>query len=377
MSKPKIALMSYTMDNREGKGTALYARKLIEQLIKDDRFEWYLVHFESVDDEIYTHAHEIIMPTMKLPFATRFVRTLLFFWYYRNEGFSIIHWFQPRLYPFFWFAPAKNIVVTAHGAGDITVPSHFIFSRAVFNFLMCYFHHYIDAIIAVSSFGKEEIVQYYRIPAYKVYAVYNGGGENFVALEKKHAKEEFGSTYGIWNPFILDVSRLEPHKNVPTLIKAYTKSRMEIGYTHDLVIVGSRERDAERVYAAARASMFANDIHFIEHVPSKELNMVYSAADLFVFPSLNEGFGLPVLEAMASGTPVITSNVTALPEIVGDAGLAVAPTISSVAEGIQDLLQDQELRRVFTERGLMRARMFSWRETARGTSAIYAKLLGL
>ena len=89
--------MTHTMDNRRGKGTALYARKLTEKLLKDKRFEWYLVHFDRVEDPLYSQAHEIFIPQIPhLPFGTRFVRTMLFFWKYRNEKFDVIHWFQPR-----------------------------------------------------------------------------------------------------------------------------------------------------------------------------------------------------------------------------------------------------------------------------------------
>src|SRR3989344_4737515 len=293
----KVALMSYAMDNRRGMGTALYTRRLIEKLIQDDRFEWYLVHFDTVDDPLYSQAHEILIPRIPhLPFGTRFIRTMLFFWKYRNEQFDIIHWFQPRLYPFFWLAPARHIVVTAHGAGDITAPGQFPFSRRVYNFLMKHFNHRIDAVIGVSEFGKREIIEHYDVPSKKVFAIYNGGGEDFKDLDTAGSQRLVSQKYGVRAPFILDVSRLEPHKNIDTLIRAYEIMRRESAISHRL-----------------------------DFVQQEHLNALYSAADLFVFPSLNEGFGLPVIEALASGTPVITSNVTALPEVAGGCALTVDP----------------------------------------------------
>ena len=132
--------MSYAMDNRQAKGTALYTRKLIENLLANDRFDFYLVHYDKVDDPLYKKAHEIMIPRIKLPYGSRFVSQLLFFWKFRKNKFDIMHWFQPRVYPFYWLAPAKKIVITMHAAGDITAPGFFVFSKEVFNFVLKYFN---------------------------------------------------------------------------------------------------------------------------------------------------------------------------------------------------------------------------------------------
>src|SRR3989338_5159465 len=161
----KVALMSHPMDNRAGKGTALYTRKLIEELLKNERLEITLVHYDAVPDKLYKKAREIVIPQIPhLPFGTRFVRTLLFFWKYRKEKFDIIHWFQPRLYPFFWLAPAKHIVVTAHGGGDAAYPHAFLFSRFVFVGVMKLFGRYIRATVGDSAFARQEIIDAYGFP---------------------------------------------------------------------------------------------------------------------------------------------------------------------------------------------------------------------
>ena len=136
--KIKVALMSYAVDGRKAKGTALYAEKLIEGIIENPRFDFYLVHYEKSPERFYSRAKEIIMPKVSLPYGSHFISQLLFFWKYRNQKFDIIHWFQPRVYPFYWLAPAKKIIVTMHGAGDITAPQNFIFSRSVLNFVLKY-----------------------------------------------------------------------------------------------------------------------------------------------------------------------------------------------------------------------------------------------
>lgn len=374
MKKIKVALMSHPMDNRKGKGTAIYTHKLIEALLKDERLDITLVHYDASDDPLYKKAREIRIPYLKLPFATRFVRTMLFFWKYRHERFDIIHWFQPRLYPFFWLAPARLTVVTAHGAGDITAPGQFPFSRRVYNFIMRRFNHWIDAVIGVSEFGKQEIIEYYGVHHEKVHAIYNGGAEDFESLDKAEAQQLIFEHYAIHTPFILDVSRLEPHKNVDTLIRAYEHMRRTSPLTQSLVIVGAKRFGSEQTLALAKESLYANDIQFLDFVEQEHLNALYSASDLFVFPSLNEGFGLPVVEALASGTLVVTSNTTALSEIAGDAAITVDPTnVEALADAMKKILTDASLQDTLIQKGLERSRAFTWAETARKTLKLYER----
>ncbi len=364
------------MDKRPAKGTALYTRKLIENLLKDDQYEFYLVHYDRVDDPLYGQAHEIVMPNISLPYGSRFVRQLLFFWKYRKEKFDIIHWFQPRLYPFFWLAPARRIVVTAHGGGDITASTYFVFSREVFNLIMKYFNRYIDACIGVSVFAKAEIALNYKIAKDKVFVTYNGGGEDYQRLNKAAAKKIIQSKYLLSNPYILDVSRFEPHKNIPNLIRAYIKARQDYHIVQDLVVVGYRGHSYQESFELSRLSDFSESIHFIDYVEAGDLNALYSAADLFVFPSLNEGFGLPIVEAMAAGTPVVTSDVASMPEIGADAVVLVNPNDpDDIAKKIHEVLSDNTLVNSLIERGLKRAKDFTWFKTAQETKKIYDKIL--
>ncbi|MEK7463249.1 MAG: glycosyltransferase family 1 protein [Patescibacteria group bacterium] len=376
--KPKIALMSYAMDNRQAKGTALYTRKLIEGLLADNNFEFYLIHYEKVDDLLYKKAHEIIMPRIRLPYGSRFVSQLLFFWKYRKNKFDIIHWFQPRLYPFYWLAPAKKIVVTVHGAGEVYVPLYFVFSRVVFNFIMIHFHKWIDMAIVDCENAGAEVVKYYGFSADHVKSIYLGGGENYKPVEKSEAKELVSKKYGISESYILDVSRLQPHKNVVSLINAYAVMRgSDVSRKEKLVIVGASACEGRTdEYDAVKRSAFAKDIIFIDYVDSEDLNAIYSGSELFVFPSLSEGFGLPVLEAMASGTPVITSNTTSLPEIAGDAAITVDPLdTDAIAKAMRRVLADKNLAKTMTESGIRQAAEFTWKKTVDQTKDLYIKLL--
>ncbi|MEK7106900.1 MAG: glycosyltransferase, partial [Patescibacteria group bacterium] len=245
--KLKVALMSYAMDNRQGKGTALYARKLTERLLSDDRLQVTLVHYEHVDDPLYEKAEEIIMPRLRLPIATRFVRQLLFFWKYRNRQFDIIHWFQPRVYPFFWLAPARRLIVTAYCAGDITAPGVYPLSRRMFNYSLRRFNHKLSAILSSSEFGREEIIQYYGSDPARTHTIYLGGGEEYISLPKSDAQKLVRAKYAISPPFILDISRHVAHKNIVSVVKAFEIFRSAAGLPHELVIVGFRGNDSERI----------------------------------------------------------------------------------------------------------------------------------
>src|SRR3989344_8010024 len=205
--KLKVALMSYAMDNRSAKGTALYTRKLIEGLLRDNQFDFYLVHYDKVGDPLYKQASEIVMPHVWLPYGSRFISQILFFWKYRKNGFDIVHWFQPRIYPFYSFVPAKKIIVTMHGAGDITAPKYFVFSRLVFNFVLKYFHKSIDKVIVVSEHAKSEVVKHYSFSYAKDVAIYNGGGEDYKPIEKTEAIKLIPDKYKIDGPYLLDISR--------------------------------------------------------------------------------------------------------------------------------------------------------------------------
>ncbi len=374
--KSKVALMTYAFDGRQAKGTALYARKITEELLKNygDQYDFYLVHFDHVEDPLYAQAKEIIIPDfLSLPYGTRFVRMMKFFWKYRNDKFDIIHWFQPRLYPFFWFAPARHIVLTAHAAGDKTAPSFFDLAKSIFNFTLTYFHKSIKACIAVSEYARQEIIEHYGFDKDKVFVTYNGGSENFSLMGKGIAQNILTRKYAIPGNFILSVSRFQKHKNIETLIKAYELLRREHGNVDTkLVLVGSQVKGYYAPIELRERSLYRDDIVIVPFVDQEDLNALYSGAQLFVFPSINEGFGLPLIEAMASGTPVVSSSAGSLPEVGGDSVIYFDPyNIRDCKDKIVSILLDPKLKEMYISKGLERARQFTWDRTAKQTTQIY------
>jgi len=183
----------------------------------------------------------------------------------------------------------------------------------------------------------------------------------------------FRAKQGIGDQFILFVGTLEPRKNVVRLIEAY--AQLPKGRP-PLMLIGGRGWLYDEIFARVEALDLSQEVHFVGYVPAEELPWWYNAATLFVYPSLYEGFGLPPLEAMACGTPVVTSTASSLPEVVGRAGLAVDPDdTGELAEAMDKVLSDRPLQEELGARGITQARAFSWQATAAGTVASYRKAM--
>jgi glycosyltransferase involved in cell wall biosynthesis len=228
-------------------------------------------------------------------------------------------------------------------------------------------------IITISESTKRDTVLLLGVSPEKVDVVYCGVDKAFHPLPEREVAS-FRQKRGLPERIILFLGTIEPRKNVARLVEAY--SRLEDGQVK-LVIGGARGWLYEEVFARVEELDLTGDVLFPGYIPPDELPLWYNAAELFVYPSLYEGFGLPPLEAMACGTPVITSNVSSLPEVVGEAGLTVDPMDSEgLAEAMNQVLGDGALRQSMRERGLARASRFSWAKAARETVEVYRRALG-
>jgi glycosyltransferase involved in cell wall biosynthesis len=227
-------------------------------------------------------------------------------------------------------------------------------------------------VIAISESTRRDVIAQYGIPADRVDRIYYGLDPIFHPLPAAQVAE-FRARKGLPERFLLFVGTLEPRKNVARLVEAY--AHLPAGRP-PLYIVGGKGWLYDAVFARVEALQMGGEIRFAGYVPGQELPWWYNAAELFVYPSLYEGFGLPPLEAMACGTPVITSGVSSLPEVVGSAGVTVDPTdTDALADALARLLTDAELRGEMQAAGLAQARAFSWQETARQTVGCYRRAL--
>lgn len=227
-------------------------------------------------------------------------------------------------------------------------------------------------IITISESTKRDTMRLLGVPLEKVDVVYCGVDKAFHPLSEREVAS-FRQKRGLPERIILFVGTIEPRKNVARLIEAY--SRLRNGQVK-LVIGGAKGWLYEEVFARVEELALTGDVLFPGYISPDELPLWYNAAELFVYPSLYEGFGLPPLEAMACGTPVITSKVSSLPEVVGEAGLTVDPMDSEgLAEAMSQVLGDRALRQSMRERGLARTGRFSWAKAAQETVEVYRRAL--
>ena len=228
-------------------------------------------------------------------------------------------------------------------------------------------------VIAVSEATRQDVIRYYGAKPSQVVTVPNGVPADYHPLPPDEVAE-FRAREGLPERFILFVGTLQPRKNLETLLRAYAQVADDIGW--ELVVVGATGWAYDPIFETARSLGLAERVRFAGYVPGEDLPRWYNAAGMFVYPSLYEGFGLPLLEAMACGTPVIAANTSSLPEVVGDAGLLVDPRdADELAGAIRRLAESASLREDLSARGRQRAAAYSWRRTAEETLAVYRDVM--
>jgi glycosyltransferase involved in cell wall biosynthesis len=240
-------------------------------------------------------------------------------------------------------------------------------------------------IIAVSESTRHDLESLLGIPGRSVRRIHGApdvrflhgpGRESSSPEDRRNILERYGINY----PFLLYAGSIQPHKNIPRLVEAFALLRGELEHhpvygNLRLIIIGDEISRFPNVRRTVIQSRVESTVRFLGFVPLETLRVFYESAAAFVFPSLYEGFGLPPLEAMASGTPVVVSNVTSLPEVVGDAARMVSPdNVFEIARGIREVLVDEELRETLRHRGAERLRLFSWERTASETLEVYQEI---
>lgn len=250
---------------------------------------------------------------------------------------------------------------------------YFLFSRFLYSGLKN-----AEFIISISKSTKKDLMEFYSIPEEKIKVIYLGINHN-----KFNTKKDLQDTYKKYSlspkyRYIFHISSETPRKNVDILIKAFYRLRKNYGLSKIKLLKAGNlqyQRDRRRTLNLVERLNLQKEIIFLDNVQEEYLANLYNIADLFVFPSIYEGFGLPPLEAMACGTPVITSNTSSLPEVVGDAGIMVNPyEIDGLAKAMYEVLTNNGLREDMIKKGLRRAKMFSWERTAKETLEVYQEV---
>ncbi|MGE0129585.1 MAG: glycosyltransferase family 4 protein [Blastocatellales bacterium] len=229
-------------------------------------------------------------------------------------------------------------------------------------------------IATVSEYSRQDLLGIYKLPPEKVVVTYNGIESHFTPQQASpNEAEQIRQRFGVSRDFLLAVGSLQPRKNLVRLIRAYSKLRSEReDFTPQLVIVGRKLWLTDGIFDEVNRQRWADDVILTGYVADEDLPALYRAARAFVYPSLFEGFGLPPLEAMACGTPVVTSGVSSLPEVTGDAALLIDPNDEqALANALIEILNNERLRVELREKGIAQAGKFTWRDAAEKTLRLY------
>jgi glycosyltransferase involved in cell wall biosynthesis len=337
-------------------GTEAYSFHLIGELLELDSPHRFRLYFNSppASGELESpRAEHVVMPAPRLWTHARLSSEML------------------RRPPDLLFVPShvlpvarpRRAVATVHDLGYLHWPRAHSRSRWWYLHLSTQFNARVSRlVIADSAATRDDLVHAYRIPEDKIRIVHLGCSPRFRPISAD-AECDIRARYGLSEPYLLAVGTLQPRKNLARLFDAFTLARSSLPAGYRLVVVGAPGYAATEV--GRRAEQLGDSVRFLGYVPEADLPALLGAATALAFPSLYEGFGLPAVEAMACGTPVIVSNTSSLPEVVGDAGRLVDPTgVDDIARGLVEVASDPALREAMRGRGLARAKEFTWRRCA-------------
>jgi glycosyltransferase involved in cell wall biosynthesis len=273
------------------------------------------------------------------------------------------------------FCPCKT-VVTIHDISFEFFPDYFPpLQRARMRMLIPASGRRADHVITISEFSKRQLIDTYGMKEDKISVTYLGVAPAFRPLPDADAEARL-ARFALSRPYILGVGNLQPRKNILRLIRAFAELRRTQAIPHQLVLVGQMAWKGTEILRAVEDLGLLDAVTMTGYVTDDELVALYGRAAVFVYPSLYEGFGLPILEAMACATPVVTSDVSSMPEVAGDAALLVDPTSeAAIADAVGRVLNDSPLAAAMKLRGLEQSRRFSWPAAAEQTAKIYRRLI--
>ncbi len=250
-----------------------------------------------------------------------------------------------------------------------TIPTKYAFYM---RFLISLMIRKASGIITDTEVIRREIIDVFHVDENKVYAVPIAVSDLFRPIRDPERIRKVKDQFGIRGRYFLHVGNIEPRKNLASLFLAFKRIRDKIRKDYQLVVVGKKGWLYGDIFKTLRESGLSDDVIFTGYVSEADIPVLYSGADFFVFPSVYEGFGLPVLEAMRCGTPVVTSHVSSMPEVAGDAALYVDPgSVEDISEKILKIAYDDTLKETLREKGFVQASKFTWEKTARETLKVY------
>ena len=366
--KSKLRIAFFGDDfSRRGRGTALVIQKIVEQLVEHHSDTVQVVLLRPAGpcrSPVCDRVEHVIIPR-------RYSTLLSFLWFFltHRTRYDVVV-FNRVVYPGFFLLRAKKRILILHDASmseRYVVPRTFV--NRMFELFIRLGRPFIDIAVGDSENARVWISKYFRIPIRKTRSFYLAADdeyEHFTDAKRSLLLSELSSKYNVKSPFILDVSRFDPHKNIEGALDAFTRIKNSKNPQLKLVLVGGRHTAdySDLIEDKINASPFCDDIRILSYVESEDMPAIYNCAELLIYPSLVEGFGLPLIEAMKCGTPIVTSNISCLPEVAGGAALLVDPLDGqSIADAVQKILGNAELKKQLIARGLARSKEFSWYKT--------------
>jgi glycosyltransferase involved in cell wall biosynthesis len=366
----KIGVMLRSIDEKQGIG--IYSQNLMDHLLPLDQKNEYVLFYhnsqflgrygrlEHVTEKLVKAPNKAIWDQVKIPLEAQ------------REGVDLI--FHTKFtVPF--LTSCKTMMVL-HGSSWFIHPEWYKFAdRISIRLLMKLYCRKASCIISNSNMTKQDFVDILNVHKDKIKTIYFGFNPIFEPIDDHVYLESIRKKYGLPRKFILYVGRIDPGKNFGHLIKAFSKIHTSL--QHIMVVAGHPRWGHESDYASIKKLGLQEKVLFTDWVPHEDLAAIYNLADLFVFPSFYEGFGIPLLEAMACGCPAIVSGTGAFPEIAGEAALLINPhNPDETAEAIRKILTDDSLRNALRKKGLLRAKAFNWDKCARETIAVFESLNG-
>ena len=355
-------------------GIGTYIRNLLRELAKMDHDTEYVILSRPDDDAAVRALGDNFRPVAETAGNYSFAEQIAIPWALRRERVDLFH------APHYVLPPLVQCpsVVTIHDCIHLMFPQYLPnrWALAYARTSITLAAKRATRVLTVSESSKRDIQRFVDIPPGKVDVIYNSFDPRFGVEPDAETIDRVRERYQLQSEFVLYAGNVKPHKNLERLIEAFHIVRSRGLDQLKLVLIGDEISKYTALRRAVHQHQLHNYVRFLGYLPEETLAVMYRLAGVFVFPSLYEGFGLPPLEAMASGTPVVTSNVSSLPEVAGDAAVLVDPySAEAIADGMYRVLTDNDLRSELRRRGPQRASQFSWEASVRRVREIYGQVL--
>ncbi len=351
-------------------GTEYYSFNLIKNLIKLDKKNKYLLYSRnSLPQDLQNLPENFKTKIMYFPRFWTQIRLSQEMFLNKPDLLFVPAHTIPIIHP-------KKTVITCHDVGFRNYPSSYSkFQLWHLEFTTKKAVKWAKKIITVSKSTKNDLINIYGAEPEQIEVVYEGfTNELYRPIEDDNKTKDILKKYNIPEKYILFVGRLEERKNIPRLIHAFDNLRKEKGIKHKLVLVGKKGYKSEQIIDVIDKLKLKDEVILSGYIPEQDLPYFFSGADLFIFPSLYEGFGIPILEAQACRCPVATSNISSMPEVAGEGAILFNPQkTDEIAQAIYKIISDNDLKNDLIEKGFNQIKKFSWQKCAQETLEVLEK----